>query len=84
MNWNNSKLTFDGRDSARITWFPLQQKTDLAIKKTGMKQHIQTYNQNPFGILTSSNSKWVFTNVRKADQMMQCLTLHGKSVSAEN
>ena len=39
----------------------------LAIKKDNALQILETYDQNPFGKLTGSKTKWVFTNVRIAN-----------------
>ena len=66
LNGDREKLSFEGKHSAKIIWYPLKKITVLAIKKENALQIVETYDQNPFGKLTGSETMWSFTNVRSA------------------
>ena len=66
LNGDREKLSFEGKHSAKIIWYPLKKITVLAIKKENALQIVETYDQNPFGKLTGSKTMWSFTNVRSA------------------
>ena len=61
-DWNELKITFKGEESGKITWYPVEKKTDLISNPTDANQTI-TYNQNPFGLLRNLHTRWIFTNV---------------------
>ena len=69
--WNQSKLQFDGEKSSQITWHPLDEITELLFKQKD-EYKILTYNQSPFGLLSSLEKypKWVFTNVSLSQTLL--------------
>ena len=69
--WNESKLQFDGEKSSQITWHPLDEITELLFKQKD-EYKILTYNQSPFGLLSSLEEypKWVFTNVSLSQTLL--------------
>ena len=67
MNWNNTKVTFEGQGASQVVWHPVLKKTEIIHKgKT-----ILDFGGKPFGSLFMGSGPTlkhlIFTNVRSSD-----------------
>ena len=68
MQQSTRVITFEGHESSRIFWYPLEAKTEIIDQKQNLSR---TFNQNPFGLLGSKDAvikfgytdELTFTNV---------------------